>query len=230
MTHAAIRTLLLSLLPVPGCVLDQPVGGSTASLETDEVGLLAFVNDQELATFEVLDDDCAIRSDSARLIIKHRDGRDQTPFTDDDDLFDSLEELDGVKMVGPWTLDRLAECAAGFGYGSALWVLEAGDVAGVVDDGAALAGLDGYVQGICDMVVGESIGCMPRCLSMVSRAADEWLTEQVSGWVGQSFASRDEAVQAAADLINYSADHESDCWSYPECQGVNAMIACFESD
>ena len=88
---------------------------SFALTAEDEAGLLGFLNDPE-TTFERLDDVCEIRSDSARQIIKHRNGKDKTYGTDDDDPFDTLAELMDVAMVGDWTRDRLVDCARTFGF------------------------------------------------------------------------------------------------------------------
>ncbi|MBW2457802.1 MAG: hypothetical protein JRI68_25075 [Deltaproteobacteria bacterium] len=97
--------------------LGEQTGQTSAPvLGAEELTVLAFVNDQQAATEAVLDDDCGIRSDSARHIVEHRDGHDQTPGTADDDLFDSVEELDGVSMVGDWTLEQLTVCAESHGY------------------------------------------------------------------------------------------------------------------
>jgi hypothetical protein len=82
----------------------------------DKKGLLGFLNDQTLVTADFLDYDCAIRADSASNIILHRDGPDGIPGTEDDNLFDGLEELDGIKMVGSWTLEQLYICAAKNSY------------------------------------------------------------------------------------------------------------------
>ncbi|MBW2457577.1 MAG: hypothetical protein JRI68_23930, partial [Deltaproteobacteria bacterium] len=97
---------------------EETLGASTYEIEESEVevGLLAFVNDQAATTFDRLDTDCAIRSDSTENILAHRDGADGTPATTDDDLFDTIQELDDIRMVGPWTLDRLTECAEAYGY------------------------------------------------------------------------------------------------------------------
>ncbi len=83
----------------------------------EEAMLLRFVNDAEVATFDVLDVACAIRSDSAGYIVDHRDGDDGVPYTEDDDPFETIEELDEIHMVGPWTIERLVECADYYGYG-----------------------------------------------------------------------------------------------------------------
>ncbi|MBW2526251.1 MAG: hypothetical protein JRI23_18870 [Deltaproteobacteria bacterium] len=100
---------------VAGCAVGEAeppaVGVSDHEItERQQDALLSFMNAPE-TSFERLDVACAIRSDSARNIVDHRDGPDGVPGTADDDPFDSTEELDDVHMVGPWTMDRLHECA-----------------------------------------------------------------------------------------------------------------------
>jgi hypothetical protein len=81
---------------------------SHGRLFTDEAGLMAFLNDSAVATFDVLDVDCAIRSDSAANIVAHREGSDGS--------FDTLQEVFDVHMVGLWTVERLYHCAEMHGY------------------------------------------------------------------------------------------------------------------
>ena len=95
---------------------ERPAQTSAAVLSVEELTVLAFVNDQQAVTEVVLDDDCGIRSDSAGNIVSHRDGHDNTAGTADDDLYDSLAELDDVSMVGDWTLQQLTACAESRGY------------------------------------------------------------------------------------------------------------------
>jgi hypothetical protein len=110
-TAAAILALTLA-----SCSAEEPAARAVFSLtDYEEQGLLAFMNDQQETTFERLDLDCAIRSDSARNIINTRDGRDGVPGTADDVLFKSAQEIDDVFMVGPWTMGRLYECAVSYG-------------------------------------------------------------------------------------------------------------------
>ena len=93
------------------------VSTTTRAVQTpEEAALLAFVNDQTNTTFEVLDVECGLRSDTVRQIIKHRDGKDKVPGTADDNLFDDRAELDNVAQVGPWSLEQLEACADSFGY------------------------------------------------------------------------------------------------------------------
>lgn len=96
---------------------ERQTSESSGAMQTaDEVSVLAFLNDQQNVTFETLDEECGLRSDSARNIIKHRDGNDKTPGTADDNLFDTMEELDDVSMVGETSLYRLTVCAESYGY------------------------------------------------------------------------------------------------------------------
>jgi len=85
-----------------------------AAVEVD--GLLTFLNNQHDTDYTRLDGDCGLRSDSAHNLIEHRDGLDGVAGTGDDDLFESISEVEDVYMVGPRTLEQLLECAASFGY------------------------------------------------------------------------------------------------------------------
>ncbi len=84
-------------------------------LFVDEPGLTAFLNDAATG-FDELDDTCAIRSDSATALLLHRNGEDGVYGTEDDDLFESVEEIDDVYMVGLWTLSQLYVCAFQHGF------------------------------------------------------------------------------------------------------------------
>lgn len=91
---------------------EMEFGSAEAALETAAGwAALSLANDQRRTTYATLDQTCAIRSDSARQIIKHRDGHDKKPFTKDDNLIQSREELLSIAMVGPWTADALGACA-----------------------------------------------------------------------------------------------------------------------
>ena len=80
-------------------------------VEPDENAVvLAFVNDPQ-ATLKVFDDDVGLTSLAAQSLIAHRDGPDGQPGTADDDLFDTLDELDAVPYIGPSALATLAAFA-----------------------------------------------------------------------------------------------------------------------
>lgn len=124
-----MATSLRSFLPLlvlggalAACGGDEPTG----TAESDQVeglgegsaaalSVLALVNDRDhdaagLRTVGRLD------SRAARNVLQHRDGADGAPRTDDDDLFDTIAELDAVPQIGPATLRRLREAAKSAGY------------------------------------------------------------------------------------------------------------------
>ncbi len=117
--------LAIAIACLGGCHADLDTGEQIEALTSqtedalqtaEDVGVLAFLNDQVNVYFELLDVVCAIRSDAAENIIAHREGPDGKQGTADDDLFGSLAELDGVPRVGPVTIDDLTLCAESFGY------------------------------------------------------------------------------------------------------------------
>jgi hypothetical protein len=115
--HASIFTITAGLSLALGCD-PSPVSDHAPVFRnsSDEAGLTSFLNDYEVSTEQVLDDACAIRSDSAKHIDKFRRGQDNDYGTDDDQLIDSEATLDSIHMVGPATIARLFECAEAFGY------------------------------------------------------------------------------------------------------------------
>jgi hypothetical protein len=82
----------------------------------EEDGLVAFLADHEVSTQQVLDIDCALRSDSAGYIDDFRTGPDEQYGTADDQVIDSEATLDSIYFVGPATIARLYDCAEEFGY------------------------------------------------------------------------------------------------------------------
>ena len=76
--------------------------------------ILALVN---TATLEQLDDDARLYSTAAKRIIAHRHGADGQPDTSDDNLFDTLKELDGVGYVGSRAFGQLLNFALAQGFG-----------------------------------------------------------------------------------------------------------------
>ncbi|MCA9622102.1 MAG: hypothetical protein KC731_23925, partial [Myxococcales bacterium] len=63
-----------------------------------------------------LDDEVGLDKRAAENIIAHRDGADALPETSDDDLFESIAELDAVPYVGDTALALLAAYAVANGY------------------------------------------------------------------------------------------------------------------
>lgn len=83
-------------------LVDEPSAGSDAAL------ILGVANS---ASFEVLDDDVGLDKRAAENIVAYRDGADATPGTADDDLFETLAELDAIPYVGPAALEALLSYA-----------------------------------------------------------------------------------------------------------------------
>lgn len=113
--------LLSTALTVPGCVSDDATDGR------DDVGLQGGKADGEELS------DCAKREIPAYLnsgvtrdaletagvhgraaenLVAHRDGADDSFGTADDDLFDTLEEVDAVSYVGPSAFSQLVAATA----------------------------------------------------------------------------------------------------------------------
>ncbi len=100
--------------PAPG------TGGTADPTDLSEgspaaLAALAFVNDAS-TTLAVLDVDAALASNAAANIINHRNGPDGVFGTGDDDLFDTIAELDAISFVGPATLEDIATYAIAQGY------------------------------------------------------------------------------------------------------------------
>lgn len=84
---------------------DYVSGKADAYGACESTRALAFVNDPA-TTAEVLKG-VGVRSRARRNILTHRDGPDGVAGTADDDLFDTLAELDAIRYVGPATLQKI---------------------------------------------------------------------------------------------------------------------------
>ena len=97
---------------------NEPAGVVSASLvegSPSAVGLLNFLND-ESTDFITLDIVAKLDRRSASGLIHHRNGPDGELGTWDDDLFDTVNEVDAIKWVGPATLSRLERFASENGW------------------------------------------------------------------------------------------------------------------
>lgn len=90
-------------------------------------GLVEFIND-ETTTFELLDITVGLDRRAAGNLIAHRDGGDRSWGTTDDDVYNSVDEIDAVRFVGPRTIDRMIDYAAKSG-----WVPGSEDILGIYD-------------------------------------------------------------------------------------------------
>jgi len=91
------------------------------------VGLIAFINDKG-TTFDLLDKTVGLDRRAAGNLVAHRDGGDRLWGTTDDDVYNTVDEIDAVRFVGPRTIDRMIEYAARNG-----WVPGAEDILGIYD-------------------------------------------------------------------------------------------------
>lgn len=113
-------TSLLALGFAAACV--GGAGSETSDLTdkyaegSDEaLAILAVVNDRTLGVSQ-LDVDAKLTSTAAKAIVAHRDGPDRLLRTQDDDLYETLAELDAQPSVGPTTLNQLLAYASQKGY------------------------------------------------------------------------------------------------------------------
>lgn len=91
-------------------------GDGSIDPESDEAkAVLLVVNDPAVGLRE-LDIDAALDRRAAENIIAHRNGADGEAGTDDDDMFDDLEELDQIGFVGQKAFDALLKYAIAEGY------------------------------------------------------------------------------------------------------------------
>jgi hypothetical protein len=112
-----MRHILLVLLALAGCNYESQIAKDTDNLSAQErlgysdaqVGrILDFLNDCA-TTYGMLDQSAGLDSDAAQNLVNHRDGADNLCDTQDDDLFDSLDEVDDVPQVGDGTIEAVYE-------------------------------------------------------------------------------------------------------------------------
>ncbi len=127
MTRSSLRSLaILPLLVALGAAGACDSGEEVTSEENDQIeglgegspaalSVLSLVNDRTL-TADGLRTAAKIDSRAAKNIVAHREGADAAQRTEDDDLFDTIDELDAVSQIGPSTLKKLKEAARARGY------------------------------------------------------------------------------------------------------------------
>jgi len=227
------KSSLLAVLSVVafaavGCAV--PAGEDEGAVATaadaltsvENSGILRLVNDKG-TTLTVLDVDCALYADSARNIIRYRDGKDKVFPSADDNLYDTIAELDAVPEVGPATLTALRNCAIRRGF---LYRLTSADVASVTDSAATLGGISDHASSVCTTAAGSATACIAPCTANVTSAGRSWLEGRVTASVGTVYPARSEAIQSFADAARAETADQTQCWSQPDCQAVNAVIAC----
>jgi len=102
-------TTLAMVVSMAACGgLDVDSRGSQVVIEgsPEATGILRFLNGPD-ASFELLDIDVGLDVRAARNITDHVRGADGILGSADDDLLDTLAELDDIKYVGPSAIDKL---------------------------------------------------------------------------------------------------------------------------
>lgn len=114
--------MLLLSLSLTGCAPESAdsLQDGSSELRYDEgspeaLGLQAFLNDAD-TTLALLDDTVGLNAIAASNLIAHRDGPDATFGTGDDDLFETVQEIDDVYYVGPSALSLLFDYAIDSGW------------------------------------------------------------------------------------------------------------------
>jgi hypothetical protein len=74
----------------------------------DALGVIAVLR---TASYEELDNEAMLSANAAKAILNHRQGGDRKDGTADDDVIDSLTELDGIPYVGPMAFKLLLDHA-----------------------------------------------------------------------------------------------------------------------
>ncbi len=119
LTGCVVLSMLAGCLsPVP-VEQTEDIGGVYDDIEegsAEALAVLALVNDK-VVDFALLDDDVGLDRRAATNIIEHRDGADGTAATADDDLYETVAELDGISYVGNSALNKLLIYAQTHGYG-----------------------------------------------------------------------------------------------------------------
>ena len=134
----------------------------------ESVGLLDFLNSPE-THFEVLDVEVGLDRRAAGNLIGHRDGGDNEFGTTDDDLFNSIDEVDSVRWVGPSALHKLAHYAAYLGF-----VPAGGDYLGTWDNvtfsvDEAQITLE-WINGVEAWILDEALGLDARAVDSILEA------------------------------------------------------------
>ncbi len=159
-----LGTLLLTAACGNGAAIDAGAAHAPVTIpltEQEKQGVLALVNDCETSA-SILDIDAALDRRAATNIVDHRDGSDTSCGSDDDDLFDDLDELDAISYVGDAALQRLLAYALAQGY---------------LSDDAVIAFVEGVaftaaeIAGVLDIVNQASLETLDVEIGLDARAA-----------------------------------------------------------
>ncbi len=118
-TTSFLAILGLGLLPLSGCDdgIESDEGNATEVVPetTPEAQAVRALLNDPVTTKEILVSGKLTKA-AAGAVIAHRDGADGSARTADDDLYDTIAELDAIKGIGPAALKRLVTLADQRGY------------------------------------------------------------------------------------------------------------------
>jgi hypothetical protein len=190
---SALPTLLLA-----ACLDDELATNQEDVREgtAEAIGVLRFLNGP-LADVATLDDAAGLDARAARNIVAHVRGADGALGTPDDNLLESLQELDGITQVGPATIEKLLVYVESIGGVPRLEIegvrMTAAEAAAITRaaNGATLAELDDAAgldaraaRGLVDTRPHADIQAVAR-VPYVGTAALEKLRVWAPGWTGE---------------------------------------------
>jgi hypothetical protein len=181
------------------------------------VGLLAFLND-ESTTLEVLDYDVPLDRRSAYALAEYRLGNDGTWGTADDNVFDSVAEVDRVYWVGPKALARLTAFAETQGF-----VPEGDDILGTWDDVSFTVA---EAEAVVELANTAGPNTLDDNVALDSRAADSIVDARPVSSVYEISGLYYVGTSALTKLKDYAEGEGEDpgCLSDSEAEAVVAEI------
>lgn len=177
------------------------------------MGVLGLLNHPG-TTEAVLDDEVGLDVRAARALIEHRDGRDGEFGTRDDDLYDSIAEVDAQHYVGDSAISKLTAYAASNG-----WVPGEGDVVGswegVTFTTSQVTGVLAVVNDATQQVLDEKVGLDRRAAEGIVEARPIGSIDTLAeiSYVGPA-ALRDLQAYAADFVVGSVGD---DCETHDDC-------------
>lgn len=192
------RLLLALVIAAAGCAAPTEEA-ATAALEGTREGyaILRMLNDGETATLAFLDDDVALDRRAATNLVNHRDGWDGVFGTADDDLFDTIREVDAISYVGPSALEKMRQFAVENDYLPGDDEL-LGRYDGVDFTWGEAERVLGFVNGATEAELADA-SVPSRAITSIVEARPVATVEQLAGlyWVGT--ATLEHLLDAVAD-------------------------------
>ena len=197
-------------------------------------GVLALLNSRE-TTLSLLDDDIGLDSRAANALINHRAGADGAFGTSDDDLYDTISEVDEQYYVGDSALGALLDYATAEG-----WVPGPNDVVGSWEGVSFTARQATAVLNLANTAsqaeLDDDVGLDRRAASGIVSARPLLDLNELGAvpWVGPSAlrALQDYAAEAELGQVNDDCNTDADCEEDLRCMGSVAYgsgIMCVDT-